>query len=234
MNHSEAVEQMAVERYLLGELDAHAREDFEEHLFSCPDCALDARVATVFIEEAKTELGKVAPSQPEVKSTAKKEKSWSHWFLWLRPAFAAPVFAALVMVIGYQNLVTLPSLREAATQPAIIPVAPLSGGTRGENRTTVTADRAHGISVPVDIPLDPAIGTFVSYSFELYDPQGKLAWSDTIPALAQRSTGDLQFSFVLRGGMLKSGTYRVSISGTGAHGEITPIENYVFDVALTN
>lgn len=232
MNHSEAVEQMAVERYLLDELDAHAREDFEEHMFGCSECALDARVATVFIEEAKTELGRIAPSQSGVKSTAKKEKGRSHWFIWLRPAFAAPVFAALVMLIGYQNLVTLPSLRKAATQPAIVPVAPLSGVTRGETRTTVAADRAHGISVPVDIPLDPAIGTFVSYSFELYDPQGKLAWSGTVPAPAQKSTGDLQFSFVVRGGMLKSGTYRVAISGTGAHGETTPIENYVFDVAL--
>jgi anti-sigma factor RsiW len=234
MNHSEAVEQMAVERYLLGEFDADAREDFEEHMFGCPECALDARVATVFIEEAKSELGRVAPSQPEVKSFAKKENGRSHWLVWLRPAFAAPVFAALVMLIGYQNLVTLPSLRKAATQPAIIPVAPLSGGTRGENRTTVAADRVHGLAVPVDIPLDPAIGTFVSYSFELYNPQGKLAWSGTIPAPAQSSTGDLQFSFVVRGGMLKSGTYRVSISGTGAHGETTPIENYVFNVAPTN
>jgi len=232
MNHSEAVEQMAVERYLLGELDAHAREDFEEHMFGCAECALDTRVATVFIDEAKTELGKVAPSQPAAKSTAMKEKGWSHWFVWLRPAIATPVFAALVMMIGYQNLVTLPSLRKAATQPAIIPVAPLSGVTRGENRTTIAVDRAHGISVPVDIPLDPAIGTFVSYSFDLYDPQGKRAWSGTIPASAKSSTGDLQFSFVVRGGMLKSGTYRVSISGTGAHGETTPIENYVFDVAL--
>jgi Putative zinc-finger len=233
MNHSEAVEQMAVERYLLGELNADAREDFEDHMFGCPECALDTRVATIFIEEAKTELGKVAPSQPEVKSAATKEKGRSHWSLWLRPAFAAPVFAALVMVIGFQNLVTLPSLRKSATQPAIIPVAPLSGVTRGGNRTTIAADRVHGISVPVDIPLDPGIGTFVSYSFELYDPQGKLAWSGTIPAPAQSFTGDLQFSFVVRGGMLKNGTYRVSISGSGTHGETTPIENYVFNVALT-
>ncbi|MGH9560390.1 MAG: anti-sigma factor family protein, partial [Terracidiphilus sp.] len=39
MNHTEAVEQMTVEQYLLGELDGSAREDFEEHLFNCPECA---------------------------------------------------------------------------------------------------------------------------------------------------------------------------------------------------
>lgn len=233
MNHDEAVEQMAVERYLLGELDGDAREGFEEHMFGCHECALDARVATVFIDEAKPELGKIAPNQTEAKTTGNKERGRSNWFLWLRPAFAAPVFAALVIVIGYQNLVTFPALRETAAQPAVIPEAPLSGATRGESRPTVTADRAHGISVPVDIPLDPAIGTFVSYSFQLYDSHGKRAWSGTIPAPAQKSTGDLQFSFVVPGGMLKDGTYRVSITGNGAQGEATPIESYVFDVALT-
>lgn len=233
MNHSEAVEQLAVERYLLGELNDNAREDFEEHMFCCPECALDARVATVFIDEAKAELGQIAPSQPEVKSTGKREKGRNQWFLWLRPAFAAPVLAALVLVICYQNFVTFPALRKQAGQPAVIPVAPLSGGTRGETHATIAADRAHGIAVPVDIPLDPAIGTFVSYSFALYNPQGKLAWSDSIATPAQTPTGDLQLSFVIPGRLLANGTYSVSISGTGAHGESTPIEHFVFNIALT-
>jgi hypothetical protein len=233
MNHNEALEQMTVERYLLGELDADAREDFEEHMFCCPDCALDSRVATLFIEEAKAELGEIAPTQPEVKDTGKRDKGRNRWYSWWRPAFAAPVFAALVAVIGYQNLVTFPVLRNAASQPAVVPVAPLSGAARGEMRTTVVADRGRGIAVPVDIPLDPGIGTFVSYSFELYNPQGKLAWSGTIPAPAQGSAGDFELSLVMPGGMLKDGIYSVSISGTGAHGESTPIERYAFNLVVT-
>jgi len=47
MNHDEAVEQMAVERYLLGALDPGAQEEFEEHMFGCPECALDSRVTKV-------------------------------------------------------------------------------------------------------------------------------------------------------------------------------------------
>jgi hypothetical protein len=233
MQHDEAVEQMTVERYLLGELDAAARENFEEHMFGCPECALDTRVATVFIEEANGMWGEVAPLQPEGKVAVKREKERNRWSLWWRPAFAAPAFAALLMVICYQNLVTLPGLHKAAGQPTVVPVAPLSGGTRGEMRTTVAADRAHGIAVPVDIPLDPGMGTFVSYAFELHNPQGKLAWSGTIPAPAQRSTGDLELSLVIPGGMLKDGMYSVSISGTGAHGESTPIEQYAFNIVVT-
>jgi hypothetical protein len=232
MNHNEAVEQMAVERYLLGELDTNACEDFEEHMFSCPECALDARVATVFIDEAKAELVKIAPAQAKAKDANKKENGRSHWYLWLRPAFAAPVFAALVMVIFYQNLVTLPALRKAVSQPAVMPVAPLSGGTRGETHTAVAADRALGVAVPVDIPLDPALGTFVSYSFQLYNPQGKLAWSSSMPAPAANPNGDLQLSIVMPGRILNNGTYSVTISGIGSRGESTPIEHYIFDITL--
>jgi hypothetical protein len=233
MNHNEAVEQMTVERYVLSELDADAREDFEEHLFTCPDCALDSRVATMFIEEATSQLGEIACSQPAAKSTGKRDKGLAGWCLWMRPAFAVPVFAALLAVIGYQNLVTLPVLRKAANEPAVIPNAPLSGTTRGAMSTTIVAERGRGIAVPVDIPLDPGIGTFVSYSFELYNPQGKLAWSGTIPAPAQRSAGDFEISLVMPGGMLKDGSYSVSIAGIGAHGECTPIEHYAFNVSLT-
>lgn len=234
MTHNEAVEQMTVERYLLGELNSDAREDFEEHMFSCPDCALDARVATVFIEEAKAELGALAPTQPEIKDIGKSKKRRGHWFEWFRPAFAIPVFAALMFVIGYQNLFTFPSLRKQASEPVVIPVAALSGATRGETHPTVAADRAHGVAVPVDIPLDPALGSFSSYSFGVYGPQGQLAWSDTVSAPAQSSTGDLQLSIVIPGKMLKDGTYSISIAGLGLHGEKTPLEHYVFKVALTD
>ena len=41
MTHSEAVQQMAAERYLLDELAPDVRDAFEEHMFDCQECALD-------------------------------------------------------------------------------------------------------------------------------------------------------------------------------------------------
>ena len=233
MNHNEALEQMVVERYLLNELAPDAREDFEEHMFGCQECALDTRVVTMFVEEMKAQLGKTAPSRPGVKDAGKSAKARTFWSSWWRPIFATPVFAALLLVIGYQNLVTFPALRNSANQPSVVPVAPLSGATRGAARTKINADRAHGVSLPLDIPLDPGIGSFVSYSFALSDSTGKLVWTGSIQAPHQGLAEDMQLSLVIPGKILETGGYALSISGVGPDGKRTSIENYVFDVSLT-
>ena len=56
MDHNEAVQQMATEKYLLGELPPELREAFEEHFFDCPECAMDLRTAAAFVEEATVHL----------------------------------------------------------------------------------------------------------------------------------------------------------------------------------
>ena len=49
MSHDEAVWSFAVEKYLLDELSVKSRDDFEEHLFDCQECALDLRVGATFL-----------------------------------------------------------------------------------------------------------------------------------------------------------------------------------------
>jgi hypothetical protein len=233
MNHSEAVKEMAAERYLLDELTPNVRDAFEEHMFDCPQCALDVRVGAAFVNEAKTQLPELAVGGAVVHEAVKPAQKRNHWLSWWRPIFAAPAFAVLLIVFGYQNLVTFPALRTAAIQPRIVPTAPLYGATRGSTHITLTADRTHGIAVPVDLPVEPGMGNFASYSFELYDPDGRLAWTGNLASPAQAPNGDLQLSVVIPGRMLKSGTYSMAVSGVGAQGNRTAIERYVFDVVLS-
>jgi hypothetical protein len=140
----------------------------------------------------------------------------------------------LLIVLGYQNLVTFPALRTAANQPRLVPLAPLHGATRGAAHLTVTADRKHGVALPVDLPLEPGIANYISYSIDLYDPQGRLAFAGVVAAPGEGARGDQPFSLVIPGAMLRNGAYSVAVSGVAPHGERTVIERYVYDLLLTD
>jgi len=153
--------------------------------------------------------------------------------LW-RPAFAAPAFAALLMVLVYQNAVTFPALRGAAGQPHIVPVAPLHGATRGGSHISITASRASGVALPIDLSAQPGMAPAASYSLDLRDPQGKAAWTGSIAAAATAPDGDQPVSVVIPGTMLQSGTYSLTVTSVTAQGQRTPIGQYIFDIVLTN
>ena len=236
MDHSEAVERMAAERYLLDELTPDEREAFEEHLFDCPDCALDLRAGAAFVDEAKVQLPELTADKPALAPTGipKPAKKQSRWNFWLRPAFAIPAFAALLMVIGYQNLVTFPALRMAAVKPLIAGWVPLHGATRGGTHLPITADRKHGVALPLDLPQAAEPGSYSSYSFDLYDPQGKLVWTGATTPPAEGETASQPLSLVIPGAMLTRGTYAIAISGIASNGQRTVINRYLLDVTLTD
>ena len=63
MDHQSAVTGQCTERYLLGELDAAASAEFEEHFFECPVCAEDVRLASRLVANLKAVLGEDTPVQ---------------------------------------------------------------------------------------------------------------------------------------------------------------------------
>jgi len=233
MNHSEAVEQMASERYLLNELTPDARDAFEEHAFDCTECALDLRAGAVFVREAKVQLPKLVASQTR-NAMAKSREKRNFWFSLWRPAFAAPAFAGLLIVVGYQNFVTFPALRQSANEPRLAPLAPLRAATRGASLPTFTADRAHGVALPVDLVIEPGEVPAASYSFDLRDPKGKLVWTGSLPATTQEAGSDKAFSLTIPGSMLQSGSYSLLVTSVTAQGGRTPVEQYNFDIVMTN
>src|SRR5580698_5893754 len=128
MNHSEALQLMATERYLLDEFPPETREQFEEHFFSCPECAIDVRMANAFIENSKKAL--IAPAPALVPAAAASPKSG--WFGWLRPAFAVPAFAVLLAVIGYQAFIVHPEMSNTIAElrkPQVLASTYLGSGT---------------------------------------------------------------------------------------------------------
>jgi hypothetical protein len=232
MDHGQALEQMTAERYLLNELAPEEREAFEEHLFDCSECALDVRAGAAFVEEAKIQLPELvaAPRLPNPLTASQAAGKRAGWFNWFRPAFAVPAFAALLLVVGYQNLVTYPALRQSAETPRLAPLIATHGATRGAAPIAVNADRKEGVALPIGLEQEPGMPAFATYSFELSDPAKKIVWTSST-SLADAGQ---RLLLELPGGMLRDGTYTLAITGIGANGERTALQRLVFDVHLTN
>ena len=61
MDHKEAIRIHAVDRYLLGELTAVEREEFEEHFFSCGECSEDLHIGAILVDNSRAVLGEEFP-----------------------------------------------------------------------------------------------------------------------------------------------------------------------------
>jgi len=186
MEHTQAIQLKAAERYVLGELPSGLREQYEEHFFSCVACAEELNLAAAFVENSRAAMGS-EPFTPPVRlpvSVAERPASQGWFGALLRPSFAVPVFAALLMLVAYQTFLVIPRLKGAATQSvgALASAAPqalasfslITADSRGGEPLTVTVAPAQPFSLYFDIPPD---GHYSSYICELQNAAGKAEFS---------------------------------------------------------
>jgi hypothetical protein len=223
MDHDEAVRQKATEKYLLDELDPELRDQFEEHLFGCQDCALDVRAAAMFVEQSKVILAEPAV-QPAVKEPVRAAEK-PGWFAWLRPAFAVPVLALLLAIVGYQNFVMYPRLMQAVNEPQVGPWASINVSTRGSETTVIKAHPGEGFGLLINFPPQTE---FASYVVDLYNPAGKLEWSGPISAAA---AGEDQQIYIPGRNRLP-GTYTLVVHGINPAGKSTELSRHPIDLQI--
>jgi hypothetical protein len=204
MEHNEAIQLMAAEKYLLDELSTDVRDEFEEHLFGCHECAMDMRTASVFLEQGKAVL-----AEPEVAIVREKDKSRPGLFAWLRPAFAFPAMAALLLVIGYQNLVTLPQLTRSLNKPQLLPATTVHLLTYG-TATPLVVHRGEGFLVNVIAPPDHR---YPAYEADLRSPAGG------VESVAISASDDDTWPIEFPGANRQSGKYQVTVHGVTAGGQ---------------
>jgi len=186
MEHTQAIQLKAAERYVLGELPSGLREQYEEHFFSCVACAEELNLAAAFVENSRAAMGS-EPFTPPVRlpvSVAERPGSQGWFGAFFRPSFAVPVFAALLMLVAYQTFLVIPRLKGAATQSvgALASAAPqalasfslITADSRGGEPLTVTVAPAQPFSLYFDIPPD---GHYSSYICELQNAAGKAEFS---------------------------------------------------------
>ena len=236
MEHSEAVEAMAVERYLLDELTPDERETFEEHVFDCSECAMDLRTAAAFVDEARVQLPAMVAAELRTPVRSAKVAKAPWWkTLFATPMVMGPVFAALLVMVGYQNLVVVPALKTEAREPRMMPLVGLHGGARGAAQV-IALDPKAGAALAVDFPEQTG---YSSFAFDLFDPAGKAAWSHSV--LAARDEANSGTSDALGAGQLmlqipaeglREGAYTLAVSGVDAQGQRTPLEKSGFEIQL--
>jgi len=180
MNHREAVETLASERYLLDEMSELERHAFEEHYFSCDACAEDIRAAALMrdavraapADRGRSSAAELLPAQPAPRRLVPSTGKW-------RPAVVLPWAAAasLALVVGYQ------SLRESAAgpKPLLLTLEPvtLHAGTRGAAERRVPMGASGVVTLAIDVALDPGTREI---AYDLRDAGGKELATGTAPA----------------------------------------------------
>jgi hypothetical protein len=220
MDHAEAERQMLSERYLLNELAPEAREEFEEHFFSCQQCALDLEAGAAFLDHSKAVLSSPIRSEALKPVPHMKQRFWSR----LRPAFALPLLG-LVILISYQSFVVFPRLRHSARlaeRPQLLPALSLINvGARGDNQAALLARKGEPFLLFVDIPGD---SRFLNYVASLQDSAGREVWSLKIPEAATKDTISIQVP-----GRDAAGEYTLVVRGENSR-QATEVGRYPFNL----
>ncbi len=211
MDHADALRMNATERYLLNELDTTQLEQFEEHMFECQECALDVHAASTFIEHSKNVLAEPALTPVPVPRPVPAPVP-NPWFAWLRPAFAVPAMAVLLLAIGYQGYLLRGSL---GGTPDILASATINVATRSAATPQVHSKAGQPFVLLLNIPSE---SRFSSYIADLYDPAGHIKWS--LPISAEMANDTLPVRFP---GLREAGLYVLAIRGI-MQGGSTPTE----------
>jgi hypothetical protein len=223
MDHNEALRSEACEKYLLGQLTLNERDAYEEHYFSCAECAAQLRSAALFLGAAR-ELFAASPA-PRTAVAAEP----SRIFAWLRPAFALPAFALLLLVIGYQNLVTIPQYRQASTARVLSMHSLILADTRGEEGLHFTVASGEPFGLYLDLPADAAHSR---YLVRLEDPSGNSSLLRSVSSDEAKKTLVLVVNPVKR-----AGKYTLVVSGVtegSAKASTDELARLQFTVEVTN
>jgi hypothetical protein len=208
MNHEDAIRDMAVEKYLLGELTGNSRNVFEEHLFECQVCSTDLKSGVTLLEGTRREL---AASLRE--GTANGRTSF--FPAWLSPVWMLPALAACLAMLVYQSAVVVPDMRKQvaeANAPAVLNTLVLAGGqARGAELQKVTAPKEGSFLLAVDIP---SSADYASYLCVLYAPNGSTVWSGKITAEQARDAVHIQ----IPSAMTKPGENTLVVNGVRSDG----------------
>jgi hypothetical protein len=224
MDHAFAEKTGAADRYLLDEFTLEERVEFEDHYFDCADCSDQVRKGAIFIETARDVLRAERPN--EAIANVGRPRNRSGLLEWLKawlfnPMQGLPALAALglAMVVGYQNLATIPALVRPELMSDMV-IAPM---TRGKT-PVVPIDRRKALfnlNFDADSP-----HVYTNYTCLFRNEKGI-----TIMTLESgpREESSFRLSWKLPAAKFPAGQYEMILSPRGESNNI--IERYVFAIS---
>ena len=216
MDHLQAYETQAPERYVLGELTGAEAEEFELHYFECQQCAMAVESSELFIANARAVLG-TAGAESGVSSADKPDKpsNWFHHLLsaWMRPAFGLPILAAVVFgaLALYQATILIPAMRGAAGEARALPAFQLIGASRGESAKIVVPSASPFFALSIDVPPESHLAQYICD----FSSGGKSIFQVISPAPAE----GLPISILVPAKGLKAGNYELTVFGAAPKGQ---------------
>jgi len=203
MDHLQAVNTLAGERYLLDEMTHAERDEFEEHFFSCRDCAEDLRAGAIMVDGVRSGLisqGAVARAPLKFPPQGTPSPRWR-----LSVVLPWAVAASFALATGYLT-VQIPR-----PGPVVLTPATLRPATRGQE-TTVSPGAGGIVTLAVDLS-GAAFKDALRY--ELLRDGGSILASGN--AIAPLAGGPLLLS--IPSSLLEpEGHYILRVHGSGAGG----------------
>jgi anti-sigma factor RsiW len=214
MDHNETIQLQAAVKYVLGELSPAQREEYEEHYFDCAECAVDIKALATFADTTRELLRR----ERETQRAAELAPVHGGWLSWLQPMVAVPAMAALLLIIAYQNTVTLPKAREEATsseaQLFVTSRAPKMIVVRGGEELAKFTVRQNE-SLPLTFHFTPS-ATSDAYVGQLLDESGRAVLHVRVPG----SFTNKELNLVIPANRVKAGKYTLVFSANpGATGQ---------------
>jgi len=206
MNHQQALEEHATERYLLGEMTAEERRAFEEHYLECAECLEAVTFGADFMEAGRQvaleeKSMRVSPAVP----------TWRERLLAVVPAGLrlVPALACVLLLcligIGYQGLTIHRQQQKIASLQDLRPEYRfvLTGESRGKAKIVKVR---HNTQLSVKVEFTPG-EEFTPYRADLLSGDNKISYS--MPLSVAPTDDSVSFSIPAAG--LDAGSYSLVI-----------------------
>ena len=145
----------AAERYLLGQMSDADREKYEDHFFSCALCAEEVKATARFMDTCQRQLAG-SPAAGSVTALPKRRASIPR----RSTTIMSGALAATLALAVYQNVVTIPALRQSATPRALTAFSFVGFNSRGAADRTIAAPRDQPFLIYFDVPPNQHAGRY--------------------------------------------------------------------------